>query len=79
MCNQLVQYSRKANGEVLCIYGDLGYQLCPQLQGPFNNQGLTQKQEILINWWTLWENQLNDCLVKTKLFSRPHLYIEFEN
>ena len=36
LCNQLVQYSRKANGEVLCIYGDHGYQLRPQRQGPFS-------------------------------------------
>ena len=36
--NQLVQYSRKANGEALCIYGDSAYPLHPQLQGPFKNQ-----------------------------------------
>ena len=34
--NQLVQYSRKANGQALCIYGDPAYPLRPQLQGPFN-------------------------------------------
>ena len=36
--NQLVQYSRKANGEALCIYGDSAYPLHTQLQGPFKNQ-----------------------------------------
>ena len=29
---------------------------------------LTQKQEILINWWILWEHQLNDSLLKIKHF-----------
>ena len=47
LCNQLVQYSRKANGEALCIYGDHGYQLRPQRQ--VLSASLTQKQEILIN------------------------------
>ena len=42
--NQLVPYSRKANGETLCIYGDPAYPLCPQLQGPFKNQNVTPQQ-----------------------------------
>ena len=42
--NQLVQYSRKANGEALCIYGNLAYQLRPHLQGPFKNKNLTPQQ-----------------------------------
>ena len=39
--NQLVQYSRKANGQALCIYGDPAYPLRHQLQGPLKNQNLT--------------------------------------
>ena len=39
--NQLVQCSRTANDEVLCINGDPAYPLRPQLQGPFKNQNLT--------------------------------------
>ena len=42
--NQLVQYSRKANGEALCIYGNPAYPLRSQLQGPFKNQNLTPQQ-----------------------------------
>ena len=43
--NQLVQYSRKVNGETLCIYGDPAYPLRPQLQAPFKNQNLTPQQD----------------------------------
>ena len=39
--NQFVQYSRKANGEALCFYGDPAYPLHPQLQGHFKYQNLT--------------------------------------
>ena len=39
--NQLVQCSRTANGEVLCMDGDPAYPLRAQLQGPFKNQSLT--------------------------------------
>ena len=42
--NQLAQYSRKENGEPLCIYGGPIYPLRPQLQGPFKNQNLTPQQ-----------------------------------
>ena len=42
--NQLVQYSRKANGEALCIYENPAYPLLPQLQGPFENENLTPQQ-----------------------------------
>ena len=42
--NRLVQYSRKANGEALCIYGDPACPLRPQLQGPFKNQNLIPQQ-----------------------------------
>ena len=42
--NQLVQYSRKANGEALCIYGNPAYPLRSQLQGPFKDQNLTPQQ-----------------------------------
>ena len=36
--NQLVQYSRKADGEAQCIYGDPAYPIRPQLQGPFKSE-----------------------------------------
>ena len=42
--NQLVQYSRKANSETLCVYGDPAYPLRLQLQAPFKNQNLTPQQ-----------------------------------
>ena len=44
--NQLVQYSRKADGEALCIYGDPSYPLHLQLQSPFKNQNLTPQQAV---------------------------------
>ena len=42
--NQMFQYSRKANGEVLCIYGGPTYPLHPQLQDTLKNQNLTPQQ-----------------------------------
>ena len=39
--NQLVQYSKKANGETLSIHGDPAYPLCSQLQSAFKNKNLT--------------------------------------
>ena len=60
--NQLVQCSRTANGEILCINGDPAYPLRPHLQGPFKNQNLTP--QISANRWTLLEHQLNGFLVK---------------
>ena len=42
--NQMFQYSRKANGEVLCIYGGPTYPLHPQLQDALKNQNLTPQQ-----------------------------------
>ena len=42
--NQLIQYSRKANSDALCIYGDPVYPLHPQLQGSSKSQNLTPQQ-----------------------------------
>ena len=39
--NQLLQYSKKANGETLSIHGDPAYPLCSQLQSAFKNKNLT--------------------------------------
>ena len=39
--NQLVQYSRKANGGALCTYRDPAYPLHTELQVPWKNQNLT--------------------------------------
>ena len=39
--NQLVPYSRKANDEALCFYGDPAYPLRPQLEGHFKYQSST--------------------------------------
>ena len=47
--HQMFQYSRKANGEVLCIYGGPTYPLHPQLQGPLKNQNLTPQQSDFNN------------------------------
>ena len=45
LCNQLVQYSRKSNGDALCIYKDPAYPFCPQLQGPFKSENLTPQAD----------------------------------
>ena len=41
---QLQQFARNAQGDFMCIYGDLAYPLRPQLQAPFRNLHLNQQQ-----------------------------------
>lgn len=46
---QLQLHSRSPLGNPLCIYGDLGYPLRPQLQTPFRGLHLTALQQQRFN------------------------------
>ena len=41
----LDEHSFSPNGDILCIYGDPAYPLCPHLQAPFRNAALTEEQQ----------------------------------
>ena len=71
LLNELQQYSYKRNGDILCIYGDPGYPLRPQLQGPFKGARLTLDQEA-------WNTSMSKARVKVEwIFADVVNYFKF--
>ena len=67
----LEEHSFATNGDIMCIYGDPVYPLCPHLQAPFRNAALTEEQQA-------WNQGMSSVRVSVEwLFGDTVNYFKF--